>query len=507
MHPIVDAVRAFFTPLWGRQPAVPLFQTREQEHLFRQIAENVDDVIWMTDTAKDRMVYISPSYEKVWGLSRQSLYDRPKSWVEAIHEEDRARVWEAALTRQKTGTYDIVYRIVRPDGCVRWVHDRAFPIRDAQGRVYRVVGMARDVTEGRAAERSLKRLAAIVETSNDGILLVSPELIIQEWNKGAERLFGYTAEEAVGRHLSILHPGDRRAELEQGVEALLRGQSCFIETVRKRKDGRLVHVHLSGSIIQEEDGRVVGYCGTYRDISDRKQAEEARVLREREQVQRDLVAVLSHDLRTPIAAIKGFAETLRSGALEDPRHRLSFVRTIERHADKLAKLVDNMLTLSVLECGRRASEPEVIGLGAFITDYAAGLEPLLKRRQLDLILKLEALTILADGGQLSQVFQNLIDNAVKFTPQQGRIVIETRRDERRAVVSIRDSGIGVPAAELERIFDRYHRVASHRHVKGTGLGLFIVKQIVEAQGGKIWAESQEGRGAAFHFTLPLARAS
>src|SRR5581483_6236756 len=147
-----------------------------------------------------------------------------------------------------------------------------------------------------------------------------------------------------------------------------RGLRWSIETERKRKDGSLVDVALSAMALRDAHGSLTGYAGIYRDITDRKHEVENRILRERERIQRETMAVLSHDLRTPLAAIKGFAETLRTGGLDDARRRLSFVRVIERHADKLAKLVDNMLAQSFFEHGRGFAEPQAVTLDHFVAE-------------------------------------------------------------------------------------------------------------------------------------------
>src|SRR5262249_4145119 len=146
---------------------------QESEERFRQMAENIHEVLWMTDPEKNRVIYVSPGYEAIWGRTRQSLYDSPRNWVDAIHPEDWERVLNAALSKQSSGQYDETYRIIRADGSVRWIQDRAFPIRNESGHVYRIVGIAEDITRRRQAEEALRqgeaRKTAIMQASPDAI--------------------------------------------------------------------------------------------------------------------------------------------------------------------------------------------------------------------------------------------------------------------------------------------------------------------------------------------------
>lgn len=352
----------------------------ETPRIFREIAENIRDVVWVTDTSKERMLYISPSYEAIWGRTRESLYRHPKSWLEAIHPQDRASVQRAALTCQVKGAYDVEYRVLRPDGSVRWIHDRAFPIL-VDGQVRRVVGLAEDVTE-------------------------------------------------------------------------------------------------------------------------RKQAEEDRRARERALAERDLLAKVSHELRTPLTAIKGFAETLRHA--QKRSDRLQFIETIERHADRLSRLVDNLMVAALLEAGSRHHEPAPIPLPAFVADVLAQLEPVAARRGQSLSASVPDLRVLADPGDLHHILSNLIDNAAKFSEPGGRILVSARADGETVELSVRDHGPGIAAEDLPLIFERFHRGARAGGVGGAGLGLSIVRELVEAQGGRVWAENAPDRGACVRFTLPSA---
>jgi two-component system phosphate regulon sensor histidine kinase PhoR len=210
-------------------------------------------------------------------------------------------------------------------------------------------------------------------------------------------------------------------------------------------------------------------------------------------------------MRTPLAAIKGFAETLRCGGLEDEENRLDFVETIERHAQRLSLLVEDMLLISDLDSRAKPPAFETIDLAGFVSECVTGLAPLIKAGGAPLAFDVPGgLRVRVDADRMTRVFQNLLDNAFKYNRRGGRVILTARADGTEAVVTVRDTGLGMPEGDLSRIFDRFYRSRATKHIHGTGLGLAIVKAIVELHGGRIWVESVVGKGSAFHFTLPLA---
>ncbi|MBI5211498.1 MAG: HAMP domain-containing protein [Elusimicrobia bacterium] len=226
-----------------------------------------------------------------------------------------------------------------------------------------------------------------------------------------------------------------------------------------------------------------------------------------ERMRRDFVANVSHELRTPLAAVKAYAETLVSGEPRDAATRAEFCREIEGSADRMARLVDDLLTLSALESGARSPAKEPVSVMRVAAEVVAALMPLAQRKRI--VLRLDPFpdmpSVQADRGQLKQVFTNLIDNAVKYTPEAGVVRVGAAVAGREVRLSVEDTGAGIPAEHIPRIFERFYRVdkARSRELGGTGLGLAIVKHIVEAHGGAVAVESEPGRGSTFRFSLPL----
>ena len=236
--------------------------------------------------------------------------------------------------------------------------------------------------------------------------------------------------------------------------------------------------------------------------------EDIAQLRRSDQVRKDFTANVSHELRTPLAAIKAFAETLHEGAAEDPEHRAEFIQEIESNADRMTRLVDDLLTLSTLDSKARSRALESVDLMRVAAEVTATLKPLASRKELGLRLEPfhDIPPVRGDRGQLKQVLTNLLDNAVKYTPEKGLVRVSASCAESRVTVSVQDTGPGIPAEDLPRIFERFYRVdkARSRELGGTGLGLAIVKHIVEAHGGSVAVESRPGAGSTFRFTLPAA---
>ena len=231
-------------------------------------------------------------------------------------------------------------------------------------------------------------------------------------------------------------------------------------------------------------------------------------LRRLERVRQDFVANISHEFKTPLTAIQGFAETLLAGALEDPRSNRRLLDIIREHAARLARLTDDLLKLARIEAGKIEVEFSSVGLLDLVERCAE--TTVIKASRKQIVLEIDVPpglpAVRGDAMLLREVLQNLLDNAIQYTPEGGRIHVSATAGEREAVITVADTGIGIPLADQERIFERFYRVdaARSREAGGTGLGLSIAKHIVEAHGGRLWVESEVGHGSKFSFSIPLA---
>jgi PAS domain S-box-containing protein len=387
-----------------------------------------------------------------------------------------------------------------------------------------------DITEQRRTERMFAHVlaaateAAIVATDRDGLVTV--------FNAGAERLLGHCAAEVVGRASPLLWhlPAEVTARgVEQGVPgerlALRPGPRAGPRSwTFLRKDGSHVPVEVSISEIRDERGEATGYLSVARDVSrERRGLEALRValaretaaadrLRELDRVRNDLVATVSHELRTPLTSILGNVEVLAdgdAGPLTGMQGKL--VAAIERNSRRLLTLIEDLLILSRIEAGAVKINARPVALRAIVGGALEALQSVRAGRGVDLEVELPPgpMHVLGDQAQLERVLINLVDNSLKFTPTGGRVrvVVDPGRDEPFAKVTVADTGIGIPADEVDHIFDRFFRStrSQERAMQGTGLGLAITKSIVERHGGRIWARSGgERTGTEITCLLPKA---
>jgi PAS domain S-box-containing protein len=367
---------------------------------------------------------------------------------------------------------------------------------------------------------SQARLAAIVEFSDDAIISKTLDGVITSWNQAAERLFGYTRAEAVGQHITLIIPSERRNEEVEILAKLRKGESIsHFETQRLGKDGKLVEISLSVSPLWNVKGELVGASKIARDITDRKKLEmqsnqlleKERALREDAQriniLKDEFLATLSHELRNPLNAILGWSQLLIRGNMNSDGVKQA-AEVISRGAKMQKQLIDDLLDMSRIIAGKLRVEISKIDpalcIGAAVETVKASAEAKNIAINIDFGSKLD--WIFADSERLQQVVCNLLTNAVKFTPRGGKIDVATKKIDSHVEISVSDSGEGIDPEFLPFIFERFRQAdssASRVH-GGLGLGLSISKQLISLHGGSISAESDgKGRGAKFTVSLPL----
>jgi PAS domain S-box-containing protein len=366
-------------------------------------------------------------------------------------------------------------------------------------------------------------LAAIIESADDAIISKTLEGIITSWNRGAERMFGYAATEAIGQSVTILIPPDHQDEEPAIITRLKRGERIeHYETVRVRKDGALLDISLTVSPIRGADGTIIGASKIARDISERKQVEarlqealaaahEARTQAEEANRLRDeFLAIVSHELRTPLTSILGWVQLLRKGDLDEASAR-SALETIHRNVKIQAQLVEDLLDVSKVMGGKMRLQVKPLELSSVINAAVNTIMPAAEARgvRLQTIIDPSAGPVAGDHERLQQVMWNLLSNAVKFTPPGGWVQVHLERADGGVRVVVRDSGKGIKPAFLPLAFERFTQEdsSSTRAFGGMGMGLAIVKSIVELHGGTVRAFSAgEGQGTTFTVSLPVAKA-
>ena len=335
------------------------------------------------------------------------------------------------------------------------------------------------------AERA--RLAAVLDRMTDGVLIADSSGLIEFANPAIERLF--ETSPAVGRRVVEVLRQHQLVEAWQHSRETGEAQEESVELPARRRFLQLVVL---------PDRQTGGSLLLVQDLT--------RV-RRLETVRRDFISNLSHELRTPLASLKALTETLRDGALEDPKAAPRFLGRIETEVDALTQMATELLELSRIESGQVPLQRKAVPAAALLLSAAERMRAQVERA--GLVLRLDTVQdmteVWADPPRLEQVLVYLIHNAVKFTPPGGEVVLAAQTEADFVRFSVRDSGVGIPSDELERIFERFYKADRARSGGGTGLGLSISRHLVEAHGGRIWAESTEGQGSTFYFTIPITQ--
>ena len=390
----------------------------------------------------------------------------------------------------------------------------------ARELVARVQSHARSARLRREASAVLRQAKAIIDSSEDAIVSKSLDGIITSWNPGAERIFGYTASEAVGRPITILIPRDRLDEETRILERLRRGERVdHFETVRVRKDGAQLDISLTISPVRDAEGRIVGASKIARDISDRKrsEAERQRLLEaaqeDRQQADRanrlkdEFLATLSHELRSPLNAIVGWTHILRDNP-SDAETRRKAVETIHRNAQAQNQLISDILDVSRIVAGKLRLDTARLDLVEVIEAALDTVAPAAQARgvRLEPVLDPNAGPVTGDPDRLQQVVWNLLSNAIKFAPSKsGRVHVRLEAVNSHVRITVEDNGPGIDPGFLPHVFERFRQAdsSSTRPHHGLGLGLAIVRHLVELHGGTARAENRADRpGAVFTIELP-----
>jgi PAS domain S-box-containing protein len=358
-------------------------------------------------------------------------------------------------------------------------------------------------------------LAAIVDSSDDAIISKNLQSVITSWNKGAERIFGYTAEEMIGTPIDRLFPPDRLQEERDIISRIQRGERVeHFETVRVRKDSSQIDVSLTISPIRNGQGEIVGASKIARDIteqklSQRKLAEAHDELKRADRMKAEFVATLSHELRTPLTAISGWIQMLRDAPSPDEIQQA--IQVIERNVRLQSQLIEDLLDMSRIESGKIALDLQRVDLATVTTGALETARTAVEPKEIRLTWSFGSVNgvILGDKNRLQQIIWNLLSNAVKFTPKQGKIHVVIRQVNSHVELSIIDSGKGIPPEFLPLVFDRFRQAdaSTTRSHGGLGLGLAIAKNLAELHGGSLRAHSGgKDLGATFTLVLPLLSA-
>jgi PAS domain S-box-containing protein len=458
----------------------------------------------ITKDAQFRYVAVNRPFCEALGMTQEEIIthaDRklfpPETAALLLEQDQKVIDSESAVRRELT---------LRFHGQDRTVVIIKAPVFSPKGKVNGLIGVGFDITERKRLERELTLLAAAVESAAEAVFITDTDGSIQYANPAFGMVTGYSPQEAIGRNPRILKSDRQDAEFYQQMWATLsRGEMWTGAFTNKKKDGALYEVEQTIAPIRDSLGNITSYVAVGRDVTERNsmiQAMERAVM-----VKSEFTSMVSHELRTPLTAIKeaiDIVEDQTAGPINE--NQAGFMQLAKRNVDRLHRLINDTLDFSKLERGEFRLQLGRHDLNALTREIV--MQQQLAAQKQGLQLEMSAHESLGgvrmDPDRVSQVLVNLIGNAIRYC-ERGWIEVSTERRKNEAVVKIQDTGPGIPRQDLEHIFEAFVQLSTGpgRRVGGTGLGLAISKQIVELHGGRIWVESEVGRGSAFYFALPL----
>lgn len=503
---------------------------RKSEERFQLVTRATNDAIWDWDLVDDN-VWWNDNVRTLFGYNPEEMTSMIDFWYQRIHPSDQSRVVTRLHAAIDSGSrfWTDDYRFLRGDGSYAYVFDRGYVLHD-QGRPVRMIGAMVDITERKNVEEALRdsetKYRRIVETSQEGIVVTDAAGMITFANARLAELLGYSVEEMLHTAYADYMDDDGRSLARGKANRRREGIAEQYDFKFIRKDGSPVWTIVSANPVFAKDGSIVGSLGMIADITDRKRAEEAlqeahdklevRVaertaeivqvmarLEEAHKVQKRFVADASHDLRTPLTVVQAEVDLILQQKGLPAETRRSLLR-VAAETKRLNSISNDLLLLATLDARSDESEVRTLErLDELLLEAVANLATLAQEKRLAWSIQIdEPIELLCDPSSLDRAITNVLDNAIKYSPDDSVVTVTLERRDGMALVTVADGGMGIPSEDLPKIFDRFYRSDLTRSTPGTGLGLAIVKAVVEAHGGTIVIESKTGVGTTVQLAFP-----
>ncbi|HKL40157.1 MAG TPA: PAS domain S-box protein, partial [Cryomorphaceae bacterium] len=484
-----------------------LLQANER---FEKVTEATNDAIWDWNIAEKRF-YRSKAIERFFGKKASQLFTEDDFWKDAFHPDDLPKIQKslkAALDDPSNYHWKEEYRLFNDQGEMLYVIDRGVIVRDQEGEAIRMVGAMTDITQQRKSEEENRFKANLLSMIGQAAVATDVNRTVNYWNKAAETIYGWTAEEAIGKPVDMLTPVDVDQEQVEGILAQLdKGLTWTGEFEVKRKDGTRFPVRVSNSPIYDENNSLSGIIGISTDITEEVQNAELlkRYTRDLERSNEELeqfAFVASHDLQEPLRMISSFMNLLER-KYEDKldEKALQYIHFATDGAKRMKQIILDLLDYS--RANRSTEGKEEVDLNAVLAEFKLLRRKLIAEKSASIVSD-NLPTLYTFKPSVTQVLHCLIDNALKYSEKgvPPEIVIEAKENDAEWVFSVKDNGIGIDPQFFEKIFVIFQRLHNKDKYEGTGIGLSIAKRHIEFLGGRITLESSVGEGSTFYFTIP-----